>query len=51
MIGPSWHELMGKEARVASGFDCFDDSGIVKFLCGIEFVPARATSGVIVPKV
>lgn len=51
MVGPSWLELMGEEAGVASCFDCLDDSGVAKFLCGIEFVSARATSGMIVLKV
>lgn len=51
MVVPSRYELMGEEAAVAGCFDCFDDSGVVKLLCSIEFVPARATSGVIVPKV
>ena len=51
MVAPSWHELMGEEAAVAGCFDCFDDSGVVKFLGSIEFVPARANSGMIVPKV
>jgi hypothetical protein len=51
VVGPSWHELMCDETGVAGCFDCFNDSRVVKFLGGIEFVPARATSGVIVPKV